>query len=164
MVALRHRREVMNANCGMTELERLIAIEEIKRLKGKYFLGVDTKDWDLWRHEVWSDTAQVIPEEFPEGFAGIDTIISWISSQMEHTVSVHHGHMPIIEITSPSTATGIWAMEDRIYSHSDHPLNGDIAYLHGFGHYHESYVKLDCGWRIQNVRISRLRAEYVKIG
>ncbi|MBI0293347.1 nuclear transport factor 2 family protein [Streptomyces sp. PRKS01-29] len=28
--------------------------------------------------------------------------------------SVHHGHMPEIEITGPDTASGIWAMEDLL--------------------------------------------------
>lgn len=147
----------------MNAIERLVAIEEIKQLKGKYFLGVDTKDWELWRNEVWIPDARVEPAEFPEGFVGIDAIIAWISSQMAHNVSVHHGHTPIIDITSETTATGIWAMEDRIYSPKEHPLNGDIHYLHGFGHYHDEYVKLDCGWRIRNVQITRLRVDLVKI-
>lgn len=144
---------------AVNEIERLVAIEEIKQLKAKYFLGVDTKDWDLWKREVWAPDARVEPAEFPEGFDGIDRIIEWISSQMAPTISVHHGHMPIIDIIDDTNAKGIWAMEDRIYSPREQPLNGDIHYLHGFGHYHDHIVKLDCGWRIKDVRITRLRVE-----
>ena len=32
-----------------------------------------------------------------------------------HYVRGHHGHMPEIELTSPTTAKGIWAMEDRVW-------------------------------------------------
>ena len=60
----------------MTEVEKLLAIEEIKRLKSRYFRGLDTKNWDLW---------------------------------------------------------------------------------HGFGHYHETYLKTEQGWRIQSTRLTRLK-------
>ncbi len=31
--------------------------------------------------------------------------------------------------------------------------------LHGFGHYHETYVRLDGRWRIRTIRPSRLHIE-----
>lgn len=147
----------------MNDIDRLIAIEEIKQLKAKYFLGVDTKDWDLWRREVWAPDARLEPIEFPEGFDGVDAIIDWISATMAPTTSVHHGHMPIIKLTSETTATGIWALEDHIYSPYDQPLNGEVHHLHGFGHYYDDYVRLDVGWRIQHVRITRLRLQLLKL-
>ena len=42
------------------DIERLIAIEEIKRLKARYFYGIDNKDWDLWAREVWAPDARLI--------------------------------------------------------------------------------------------------------
>ena len=36
------------------DLGRLLAIEEIKQVKAKYFYGLDHKDWELWRREVWA--------------------------------------------------------------------------------------------------------------
>ena len=35
--------------------------------------------------------------------------------------------------------------------------------LHGFGHYHETYVRLDAGWRIRSSRLTRLRVEMTKV-
>ena len=49
---------------------------------------------------------------------------------------MHHGHMPEITLTSPTTASGIWSMEDML-------RYGDGTELHGYGHYHETYEKVD---------------------
>lgn len=147
----------------MNDVEKLVALEEIKQLKARYFLGIDHQDWELWRKEVWAPDARLIVGEMGQDVQGRDALIEWVAAQSIGQVSVHHGHMPIIEFTSDTTATGLWAMEDRIYRAKEHPLNGDISYVLGFGHYHEEYVKLDCGWRIQTTKLTRLRTEYVKI-
>ena len=42
--------------------------------------------------------------------------------------------MPEIEITSPTPATGVWAMEDMLRW-----PNG--TEMHGYGHYYETYEK-----------------------
>lgn len=147
----------------MTEIERLVAIEEIKQLKAKYFYGFDHKDWDMWRDEVWAPEGRLEVPEMDRNIEPRDAMIEWVIAQAADQVSVHHGHTPLIEITSDTTAKGIWAMEDRIYRSKEHPLNGDTSYVLGFGHYHETYVKLDVGWRIRSTRLTRLHTEYVKI-
>ena len=147
----------------MTELERLLAIDEIKQLKAKYFLGIDHQDWELWRDEVWAPDARLEVPEMGYNVEPRDKLIEWVAGQSTEQVSVHHGHMPIIDITSDTTATGLWAMEDRIYRTLAQPLNGETSFVLGFGHYHESYVKLDVGWRIQSTRLTRLRTEYVNV-
>jgi hypothetical protein len=76
---------------------------------------------------------------------------------LRDVVTVHHGHMPEIEITSPTTATGIWAMED----HLRFPPGARLRELHGYGHYHETYVKLEGEWRIQSTKLVRLRLDVV---
>ncbi|VWX49585.1 nuclear transport factor 2 family protein [Novosphingobium sp. 9U] len=144
----------------MTEIERLLAIEAIKTVKAKYFYGLDHKDWDLWRQEVFaSDATLHVPEARPEPWLGIESIIAWVSASTADQVSVHHGHMPIIDFTSDSTASGIWTMEDRLYRTREHPLEGGHTYLHGFGHYRERYVLTDRGWRIHSTQLTRLRVE-----
>jgi hypothetical protein len=141
----------------MNEVERLLAIEEIKQLKAKYFLGIDTHDWDLWRREVWAPDAKLEVPELNSCVEGRDTLVDWVKERSANQVSVHHGHMPIIELTSETTAKGLWAMEDRIYRPKDHPDYADGAFILGFGHYHETYVKLDIGWRIASTLLTRLR-------
>lgn len=147
----------------MTEIEHLLAIEEIKQLKARYFYGLDHKDWEMWRDEVWAPDARLEVPEKDYNVSPRDELIAWVKKQTADQVSVHHGHTPIIELTSDTTAKGIWAMEDRIYRSREFPLNGDTSQVLGFGHYHETYVKLDCGWRIRTTCLTRLRAEYLKV-
>jgi hypothetical protein len=147
----------------MSPLERLAAIEEIKQLKARYFWGYDHKDWEFWRDQVWAPDARLEVPEMNTTVEPRETMIAWVAKQALGQVSVHHGHMPIIEITSDSTATGIWAMEDRLYHSKEHLLNGDTSFVIGFGHYHETYVKLDIGWRIRSTRLTRLRTTYEKV-
>jgi hypothetical protein len=146
----------------MTDLERLLAIEEIKRIKSKYFYCLDTKDWAGWKESVFApDGSLEVPEALAEPIVGIDRIIEWVSAQAGTQVSVHHGHMPDIEICSADSAKGIWAMEDRLYRPKNAPHASGFSYLHGFGHYHETYVRGPKGWRIKTTRLTRLRVETV---
>jgi hypothetical protein len=64
--------------------------------------------------------------------------------------------MPEITLTSDTTATGIWAMEDHLWW----PEGSPIRHLHGYGHYHESYEKdADGEWRIKELTLTRLRTD-----
>jgi hypothetical protein len=144
---------------GMTDLERLVAIEEIKRCKSRYFYCFDNKDWDGWRRDVFApDAAMVMPDAQPEPIVGVETIIAWAQKVSEGIQSVHHGHMPDIVFTSDTTAKVIWAMEDQI--HWPKPMAKGHTRLHGWGHYHETYVKLAAGWRIKDCSLTRLRIEW----
>lgn len=143
----------------VTDLEKLLAIEEIKRLKARYFYGLDHKDWQLWREEVFAPDAKLLVPEVNFEAAGIDAILDWVTARTADQVSIHHGHMPDIEISSADTARGVWAMEDRLYRSAAHPMEDGTTYLHGFGHYRETYIRLDAGWRIHTTRLTRLRVE-----
>jgi len=147
----------------MNDIERLTAIDEIKRVKAKYFWGLDHKDWDLWRREVWALDGRLEVPEVNELYEPLEKVIEAVSSQVGDQVSVHHGHQPIIEFTSDTEAKAIWAMEDRLYRSKEYPLYDGSMFLHGFGHYHETYVKLDAGWRIKSSRLTRLRVEMTKV-
>ncbi len=87
------------------DVARLLAIEEIKQVKAKYFFGLDHRDWDLWKREVWAPDGELhVPEFRPEPFTGWEAVIEYVSASTGDQVSVHHGHMPIIEFTSDTEA------------------------------------------------------------
>jgi len=133
----------------------LLDIEQIKQLKARYFRLVDAKQWDDWAL-VFATDAVV---EIPEGdlvFRGRDEIVANISTVMEELRTVHHGHMPEIEITGDATARGIWAMYDYVeWPEQD----GKRVGLHGYGHYVEEYVREEGEWRIARTRLERLRVD-----
>jgi len=147
----------------MTDEERLLAIEEIGQVKAKYFYGLDHKDWDLWRREVWAPQGRLEVPEADMVLEPFDKVVEWVSRSVGDQVSVHHGHMPIFDFVSGTEARVIWAMEDRLYRSKEFPLEDGSTYLHGFGHYHETYVKLEQGWRILSSRLTRLRLKMTQV-
>ena len=143
----------------MTDIERLLAIEEIKRLKSKYFYYLDQKDWPRWQAEVWAADARLEVPEVSMTLVGADDIVKFTAENAGNQISTHHGHMPDIEILSADTAKGLWAMEDILRLPKDQPAPYGYSYLHGFGHYHETYIRGPAGWRIQSTRLVRQYVE-----
>lgn len=98
----------------MIDAAMLADIEEIKQLKARYFYHLDHKDWDGWRESVFCrDASMHVPEAQLELY-GLDNILACLKTLLADVVTVHHGHMPLIQILSPTTASGIWAMEDLL--------------------------------------------------
>lgn len=145
----------------MNDIEKLLAIEEIRQLKARYFRCVDAKDWDGYRDVFASDVQFDISDDMPDGvFTGADRAVEAARGGLVDCVSIHHGHCPEIEITSDRTATGIWAMEDMLrWSESSQFPNQT---LHGYGHYFEEYEKLDGRWRIRKMKLVRMRVDIVE--
>lgn len=140
----------------MDILQRLIAVEDIKRLKARYFRLVDTKAWDDLVTLFAPDAVIEIPESRPEPIP-VEALIAALRRNYVTSVLVHHGHMPEIDVINEDHARGIWAMEDqRYFSPEDNPRFDAMI---GAGHYHESYVRTGGGWRIQALKLTRLRLD-----
>ena len=149
----------------MDAVERLMAIEEIKQLKSRYFRCVDTHDWaglaQIFCRDAVFDCSvglQHLPlgggaPVGPEGpvTVGRDAIVAWINRGLSEQTSCHHGHGHEITVESPTEASGIVAMEDRIFAADRTTLR-----LHAAGHYHERYRVEDGAWRIAHTRLTRL--------
>jgi uncharacterized protein (TIGR02246 family) len=139
----------------------LTAIEEIKALKARYFRCMDTKDWAGFAGVFTPNAVMDMSSEMPAAndadpiIRGRDDIAAFVRGVVEDVTTVHHGHMPEIDVVSATDATGIWAMEDMLRW----PEGAPIRALHGCGHYHESYEKVDGRWLIAAIRLSRLRVD-----
>jgi SnoaL-like domain len=145
----------------MDATEQILAVEEIKWLKARYFRCMDTKDWDGFAKVFAADAVMDMSEEAgaepgdPSHVTrGAQAIASMARAGMEGVQTVHHGHMPEIEVLSPTTARGVWAMEDRLRWES-----GPVRSLHGYGHYHDTYEKGGEGWRIASTSLTRVRVD-----
>jgi len=127
-------------------------IETIKQLKARYFRTMDTKDWAGMRQVFTDDVVVDTSEAGGNVVQGGDEFMTFLQGAIGDVVTVHHGHMPEIELTSPTTATGIWSMEDMLRW-------PDGSELHGYGHYHETYEKTGGSWRIKSTKLTRLRLD-----
>ena len=142
----------------MDVAEQLLAIEEIKQLKARYFRSMDTKDWEGFAGVFAPNAVLDVTGETgtDEGIVrGNELIAEYVRGHVDPVTTVHHGHMPEIDITSSTEATGIWSMEDMLRW----PEGGPMRTLHGYGHYHETYEKLDGEWRIKTMKLTRLRRD-----
>jgi ketosteroid isomerase-like protein len=127
-------------------------VEDIKQLKARYFRLMDTKDWDGLVTVFTDDVVVDVSGEGGGVTRGATEFLSFLRAVIGNAITVHHGHTPEIELTSPTTATGIWALEDRLWWPEGEPF----THMHGFGHYHETYEKTSAGWRIKSLRITRV--------
>jgi uncharacterized protein (TIGR02246 family) len=137
-------------------LQQLLDIEAIKQLKARYFRAIDTKDWNAFAEVFTPDAVMELPEADGEE-RGRDAIVAAVSAILEGARTVHHGHMPEIEITGPDSATGVWAMAD--YVEWPRLETGARVGIIGYGHYRERYLRADGGWRIAHLRLERLRVD-----
>ena len=131
-------------------------IDDIKRLKARYFRTLDQKDWDAWGQVFAAGAVMEVPEA-DVVLTGRAAIVEFVSGALASARTVHQGHMPEIELTGAGTATGIWAMFD--YVEWPRSPSGERSGIQGYGHYHEEYVREDGAWRIARTRLVRLRVD-----
>ncbi len=132
-------------------------VEAIKRLKGRYFRTMDTKDWAGMRDVFADDVVMDTTEAGGELVTGADEFLAYLEHALAGATTVHHGHMPEIELTSPTTATGVWALQDLVLW----PGGGR---LEGYGHYHETYERVDGAWKITTSKLTRLHTDLSGFG
>ncbi len=126
-------------------------VEEIKKLKARYFRSLDAKDWELYASVFAEDCVVDLRGAGGELYEGRPAFVAYASG-LPLVQSVHQGHMPEIDLTSPTTATGVWALED-------YNLWEDGTQNHGWGHYLETYEKIGERWAIKTMKLSYLRIE-----
>jgi hypothetical protein len=132
-------------------------VEAIRQLKARYCRFLDTKDAESWRGVFSADVTVTLDMSVGVGGAdpmtaapieGADNFVPMVLGGLVGVATMHHCHTPEISLTSASTATGIWAMEDLL-------LFDDGRELRGAGHYHETYEKQDGAWRIKTLHLTR---------
>jgi hypothetical protein len=133
-------------------VQELRDIEAIKQLRAQYVRLVDTKQWDAWRELLTEDFRLDSSGRVHEGR---DAVVAMVSGALDAASTVHHCFTPEITITGPDEATGVWAMEDVVRIESGET---PIAF-HGYGHYHDTYVRTDRGWRFKQSVQTRLRID-----
>jgi hypothetical protein len=139
-------------------VRRLEIIEAVRVTKARYFRYIDQKRWDrfpeLFTEDVHVDVTDdmtIMGLDASRGITtGRDRFTRNVSRILEGVVTVHHGHMPEIEVLAPDRAASIVAMYDRL----EFP---DGRVQTGHGHYEEEYRLDDGRWRIARMKLRRIR-------
>jgi SnoaL-like domain len=136
-------------------MQELLDIENIKRLKARYFRLLDHKAWDDLEHlftdeftYLSTSAAGVVPDKpvdmTPKGF------VARLTALTDGCTTNHHGHMPEIEIDGDN-AHGIWAMQCVV----KHPTDAGKCFA-GFGHDYDDYERGRDGiWRVRRSTMVR---------
>jgi len=129
-------------------VEDLVEIEAIRQLKLRYCLGVDGKDWELFR-ACFADDAQLgggLPgDPSAPSFVGPDEWVASVAATVGTVKTLHTVSASIIEITGPARARGLWQYTQRGWGRTG-------------GYYTEAYAKAGGAWRIARMRITPIFA------
>lgn len=147
----------------MNDVQRLTALEAIRVLKADYFLHTDGKDWEALKtlfapnaetdmREATGTHAESLLSHDPDAFADNNARV------LGGVTTAHFGYMPRITFTDDEHAKGIWSMEDWLWvpEGSNLPFTGT---MHGWGHYHERYCRIDGHWLFEAMRLTRVHME-----
>jgi hypothetical protein len=137
-------------------IDQMNDLEAIRQLKARYFRLMDTQQWEAWADCFTADVsasyegAPRANSKLPDvvSLAGRAHLVRGVSTLLTGAKSIHQGFMPEIEVTSETTAIGIWAMFDYVILPTCH--------FKGWGHYHEEYVKEGAAWKIKRIHLTRL--------
>lgn len=129
-------------------------LEAIKRLKYKYMRCLDQKRWAEMA-ECFTPDATASYSGGKYAFQGRDAILDFFVKAMDRkgVLSSHRVHHPEIDFTSPTTATGTWALED-VFIDEDAGVT-----IRGAAFYVDEYVKQDGTWRIRHTGYRRTYEE-----
>ena len=132
-------------------LEQLIALEQIKQLKYRYFRTLDCNEWEDFGQTLTEDCIG----DYSSGalhFEGRDAIVEFMTNNMssDQFLSMHTGHHPEITFHSNESASGIWYLQDMIVF-----LAGSRR-LYGSAIYKDDYVKVDGQWLISKTGYERI--------
>jgi len=139
----------------------LVHIVEIEFLKSRYCRAIDNKEWDRLPGLFASNASF-------EGFGGgvisaVPEFVKRIVRLLDGSVTVHQLHHHEIKIVGPDKAKGVWSMTD----YNEWPAPGkfrDVPEAIGFcgyGFYEERYCRDAEGWRIEFMRLTRIRFDYL---
>src|ERR1700712_129983 len=138
----------------MSASDALVAIEELKQLKARYCRLLDTKDWAGWRELFADDFVSDTSAAGGKRIEGGDAFVAYVRKALgkRSRTTVHMVHMPEIEMLSPTSAKGIWMLEDFLRF-------APGLKLRAYGHYTETYVLADGHWRFASSTLTRLRED-----
>jgi hypothetical protein len=113
----------------------LADIEAIKQLKAHYCLLLDAQEWDDLRTLFTDDSRfSVGSGDYGDPDAFVDNLRDKLTGESH----VHVASMPIIELTGPDSARGLWSFSNR----------------GALGHYQDRYARTPEGWRISSMTMT----------
>lgn len=145
----------------MTTVQDLIEFHEITQLKYRYLRGLDTQQWDVLE-ACFTEDAHAWYTGGAFTHTGRRQIVDFLRELIPPAfVSSHVALHPEIKLTGPTTAEGIWRLQDIVYFTEANPVF-DYARIEGgeemtgAGYYFETYRKEAGEWLIASIGYQRI--------
>ena len=132
----------------------LVALEEIRQLKHRYFRALDLKEWTEFGDCLADDISARYGTQAmstPLHFDSRDDVVAYMSENLgPGVITIHIGSHPVITVDGDA-ASGSWAFEDTV-------IVPDFKVLiRGGGYYEDEYRRdADGKWRIASTRYERI--------
>lgn len=149
----------------MSDIEWLVALEEIRQLKARRDRYIDAHDWDAYEalhapdhvsHHAPDPAVSLEPKAWTSS-AEMMRNVRQIMSSGPSSISIHHSYDPEIVFDALTRARGVWAMTAATVHKDD---AGKDSWNVSYGYYYETYEKRDGRWLFTTRRWQR----YLGIG
>jgi hypothetical protein len=145
---------------------QLLATEQIKRLKARYFDTLDAKRWDefatLFTPDCEFITYRDADHAHPKRRCGPEEIVASVRRTVGTAVTLHQGHLLEIEFQARQeppqyaavggcSGAAIWEMTD----YAEIADGESLRIFRGAGRYYEQYRLLDERWMISRLELRR---------
>ncbi len=152
------------AAAPVSTLERVAAIEDIKNLKARYLIAVDNRDAAtlkrVFAKDVVADYTAVFPVDgsgkkvLPTPFRGADEASQAVAGSVKSGpfTTFHNGGLPIIEVTSPTTAWAIWPLMG--FGRPDAATGATPTRVGTWYYYYDTYERIGGEWKIKTLRLA----------
>lgn len=130
------------------------ALEDLRRLKYRYFRTLDLKDWETFADTLTLDAVGAYGTKVygePLTLEGREAIVGFMREKLpDEVVTMHVAHHPELEVDG-DLAEGSWAFEDTVI------VPGLRVLIRGAGYYRDRYRR-DAGgqWRIAETGYERV--------
>jgi hypothetical protein len=138
-------------------LTDLAEVESIKRVKALYCRLLDAGQRGEWLELFTPDAVIADPALAAEPLPP-DRYLDALGRGAQETVTVHHCHMPEVNLQDEARADATWALHELVEQRS----GGRAAARLGYGYHNDSYRKANGDWRICGVEVTRLREQRIE--
>ena len=154
---------------SMSDVERLVAINEIREVMARYARHADHKEFEDLAGLFTPDgtfTPHKVDGSVWMHMEGRDGIATTISESVGNAQVLHQLFSYETEVLSPTSARSVVSMADMLIRPDGDAVSAHestaFKTMHGYGHYHGEFVKVDGRWYIKTLVQTRLRMEFTK--
>jgi SnoaL-like domain len=149
-------------------LEELAACRAIRDVKARYCNLFDNRRFVEWGALFTDDAVIDMTDDMPESEGGVlrgggNIFAVRIPELLGSPRTLHQVSEPVITFSGPTAASVIWPMQDLVIwpAGAGGPMEG--RRLHGYGWYHEQYVRSEQVWRIAHLKLVRRQLDFTAI-